>query len=69
MEVLADEESSSGRYNFQKVADGGIQVAEWSRWLGSVMWRISRWSSRRSVVPCSSWSGAGSAASQVRVSS
>ena len=43
MEVLADEESSSGRYGFlQRVADGGVQVAEWSRWIGSMMWRNSR---------------------------
>ena len=35
MEVLADGESSSGRYSFQKVADGGVRVAEWSRWLDS----------------------------------
>ena len=30
---LADGESSPRRYSFQKVADGGIRVAEWSRWL------------------------------------
>ena len=41
MEVLADGEGSSGRYKLNEVADGGMRMAEWSRWLGSMMWRAA----------------------------